>query len=102
MQALQVGAQALASLHPALASRVARRALQHGAGERFVGFEFDCGEARVRNVVKIATDKLVENAKSFFDSLASQKPTSIKGAYVKSISLSTTMGPGIKVENFVN
>lgn len=44
--------------------------------------------------------KLLDNAKAFFDSLQSQKPSSIKGAYVKSISMSTTMGPGIKVELF--
>jgi large subunit ribosomal protein L1 len=43
--------------------------------------------------------KLAENAKAFFDSLQSQKPSSIKGAYVKSTSISTTQGPGIKVEN---
>jgi large subunit ribosomal protein L1 len=49
--------------------------------------------------VSFGTDKLVENAKAFFDSLASQKPTSLKGGYVKSISISTTQGPGIKVEN---
>jgi large subunit ribosomal protein L1 len=47
-------------------------------------------------------EKLAENAKSFFDSLMSQKPTSIKGSFVKSISVSSTMGPAIKVENFVN
>ncbi len=52
--------------------------------------------------VSFGADKLHENAKSFFDSLTAQKPTSIKGGYVKSISVSTTMGPGIKVENFVN
>ena len=51
--------------------------------------------------VSFGADKLLDNAKSFFDSLQSQKPSSIKGAYVKSITLSTTMGPGIKVENFV-
>jgi len=43
--------------------------------------------------------KLAENAKSFFDSLMSQKPSSIKGAYIKTVSISTTQGPGIKVEN---
>ncbi len=48
--------------------------------------------------VSFGADKITDNAKSFFDSLASQKPSSIKGAYVKTISLSTTMGPGIKVE----
>jgi large subunit ribosomal protein L1 len=52
--------------------------------------------------VSFGADKLAENAKSFFDSLISQKPNSIKGSYVKSISVSSTMGPAIKVENFVN
>lgn len=42
--------------------------------------------------------KLEQNARAFFDSLHSQKPASLKVAYVKSISISTTMGPGIKVE----
>lgn len=36
---VQVDAHALRSLHPALASRVARQALHHLAGERFVGFD---------------------------------------------------------------
>lgn len=52
--------------------------------------------------VSFGADKLAENAKSFFDSLSSQKPQSIKGVFVKSISISTSQGPGIKVENFVN
>ncbi|HEY8886128.1 MAG TPA: 50S ribosomal protein L1 [Candidatus Microsaccharimonas sp.] len=52
--------------------------------------------------VSFGADKLNENAKSFFDSLVSQKPTSIKGSFVKSISISATQGPSIKVENFVN
>ncbi len=52
--------------------------------------------------VSFGADKLVENAKAFFDSLQSQKPSSLKGGYVKSITVSTTMGPGIKVENFVS
>jgi len=49
--------------------------------------------------VSFGAEKLTENAKAFFDSLASQKPSSLKGSYVKSISASTTQGPGIKVEN---
>jgi large subunit ribosomal protein L1 len=52
--------------------------------------------------VSFGAGKLNENAKAFFDSLLSQKPSSIKGGYVRSISISTTMGPGIKVENFVS
>lgn len=52
--------------------------------------------------VSFGADKLNDNAKAFFESLQSQKPASLKGGYVKSITIGTTMGPGIKVENFVN
>ena len=52
--------------------------------------------------VSFGADKLAGNAKAFFDSLQSQKPTSLKGAYVKGISISTTQGPGIKVESTVS
>ena len=49
--------------------------------------------------VSFGADKLADNARAFLTSLNSQKPSSLKGVYVKSISLATTMGPGIKVEN---
>lgn len=49
--------------------------------------------------VSFGAAKLEENAKAFFASLQSQKPASIKGAYVKSTSMATTMGPGIAIEN---
>jgi len=52
--------------------------------------------------VSFGAKKLEENAHAFFESLKSQKPTSLKGAYVKSTSISTTQGPSIKVENFIN
>lgn len=52
--------------------------------------------------VSFGAAKLEENAKAFFDSLQSQKPTSLKNAYVHSTSVSTTQGPGIKVENVAN
>jgi large subunit ribosomal protein L1 len=48
--------------------------------------------------VSFGADKLADNAKAFFDSLQSVKPSSIKGAYIKSVNLATTMGPGIKVD----
>jgi large subunit ribosomal protein L1 len=52
--------------------------------------------------VSFGPEKLLENATTFFDSLKSQKPASIKGQYVKSVFLSTTMGPSIPVENLYN
>ncbi len=51
--------------------------------------------------VSFGADKLAENAKAFFDSLASQKPSSLKGGYVKTTAVSATMGPSIKVEDIV-
>ena len=52
--------------------------------------------------VSFGAAKLAENAKAFFDSLQAQKPASLKGGYIKSTNISTTMGPGIKVENVNN
>lgn len=52
--------------------------------------------------VSFGADKLVQNAQAFLDSLKSQKPGSLKGTYVKTASVATTMGPGIKVEIGVN
>ena len=48
--------------------------------------------------VSFGGDKLHENAQSFFASLQSVKPSSLKSSYIKSVNLSTTMGPGIKVD----
>ncbi len=52
--------------------------------------------------VSFGAAKLEENAMAFFESLKSQKPSSLKGMYVKSLSISTTQGPGIKIENNLN
>ena len=49
--------------------------------------------------VSFGAAKLEENARTFFASLAAQKPSSLKGVFVKSTALTTTMGPGIKLEN---
>ena len=44
------------------------------------------------------TDKLVENFKALQDVLTKAKPSSAKGTYFKSVNVTTTMGPGIKVD----
>ena len=49
--------------------------------------------------VSFGADKLLENANVFFDSLKNQKPASLKGNYVKSVYLTTSMGPSIQIEN---
>lgn len=42
--------------------------------------------------------KLVENAQAVLDALTKAKPATSKGKYMKKITVSTTMGPGIKVD----
>lgn len=48
--------------------------------------------------VSFGGDKLADNAKAFFDSLQSVKPSSLKSTYIKTVNIATTMGPGIKVD----
>jgi large subunit ribosomal protein L1 len=43
-------------------------------------------------------DKLSQNLYAFLDRLVQLKPSSSKGVYFKGISLSTTMGPGVKID----
>jgi len=47
--------------------------------------------------VSFAEDKLVENAMAFLSTIIKLKPSSAKGTYVRSLYLSTTMGPGLKI-----
>jgi len=44
-------------------------------------------------------EKLLENYKALMEAIVKAKPAAAKGQYVKSISLSSTMGPGVKVNN---
>ena len=43
-------------------------------------------------------DKLHENARAMIDTLLKLKPASAKGTYMKSVTLSTSMGPGLKID----
>ena len=52
--------------------------------------------------VSFGAAKLLENAQVFFASLQSHKPSSLKGVFIKSTAIATTMGPGIKIENQTN
>ena len=42
--------------------------------------------------------KLVENLNAFVNTIIKLKPSSVKGNYIKNISISSTMGPGIKID----
>jgi large subunit ribosomal protein L1 len=48
--------------------------------------------------VSLGAEKLLQNIASFMDTIVRLKPASSKGIYLKSIALSTTMGPGIKID----
>lgn len=45
-----------------------------------------------------APEKIVDNAKEFFQTIMKLKPASAKGTYVKSLYLSTTMSPGVQID----
>jgi large subunit ribosomal protein L1 len=47
--------------------------------------------------VSFDIEKLLENLRTLIDTLVKAKPATAKGQYLKSISLSSTMGPGVKV-----
>jgi large subunit ribosomal protein L1 len=42
--------------------------------------------------------KLVENIKAFADAVSRAKPTGAKGTYIQRVAISSTMGPGVKVD----
>ena len=42
---------------------------------------------------------LVENFNAIYNTIAKARPATVKGAYMKNLVLSTTMGPGIQVDN---
>lgn len=51
--------------------------------------------------VSFGPDKLLENLVSFLERIIRLKPASSKGIYLKGIAISTTMGPGIRVDTSV-
>ncbi len=50
-------------------------------------------------VGKVSFDekKIAENVRAFYDAILKARPTGAKGSYVKKVSLTSTMGPGIKI-----
>jgi large subunit ribosomal protein L1 len=45
-----------------------------------------------------SADKLVQNIKAFADAVQKSKPSGAKGTYIERVAVSSTMGPGVKVE----
>jgi len=48
--------------------------------------------------VSFGADKIIQNLTAFLDTIVRLKPASSKGTYLKGIAISTTMGPGIKID----
>ena len=63
--------------------------------------EYRVDKAAIINVpigkVSFGVDKLAENFKTIADAIIKAKPAAAKGRYLKSVTVSSTMGPGIKV-----
>jgi large subunit ribosomal protein L1 len=51
-------------------------------------------------VGKVSFDeaKLVENIRAFIDAVSRARPSGAKGTYMKKVSISSTMGPGVSVD----
>lgn len=49
--------------------------------------------------ISFEADKLIENIQSFLTAVLRAKPASAKGIYMKSLVISSTMGPGIKIDS---
>lgn len=48
--------------------------------------------------VSFSAEKLEENIRAFVDSVAKAKPAGAKGTYIQRVAISSTMGPGVKIE----
>ena len=48
--------------------------------------------------VSFSKEKIVENARVFLDAIIKAKPQSAKGTYMKKVTITSTMGPGIKLD----
>ena len=48
--------------------------------------------------VSFGSEKILDNLKSLVDTVVRLKPSSSKGTYLKTVSLATTMGPGVKID----
>ena len=63
--------------------------------------EYRVDKAAIINVpigkVSFGVEKLAENFKTISDAIIKAKPASAKGRYLKSVTVASTMGPGIKI-----
>jgi large subunit ribosomal protein L1 len=48
--------------------------------------------------VSFTEEQILANVKAFVDAVAKAKPSGAKGTFVKKVALSTTMGPGVRID----
>jgi large subunit ribosomal protein L1 len=48
--------------------------------------------------VSFGVEKIVQNLTAFLETIIRLKPASSKGTYLKGVAISTTMGPGVKID----
>ena len=48
--------------------------------------------------VSFSEEQLTDNFKAVMDAIVKAKPSAVKGQYIKNITLTSTMGPGVKVD----
>ncbi len=48
--------------------------------------------------VSFGAEKLQQNLKTVYDALMKAKPSTVKGSYMKNVSVASTMGPGVKID----
>jgi large subunit ribosomal protein L1 len=48
--------------------------------------------------VSFGQEKLIQNISAFLDTIIRLKPSAAKGTYLRGITISTTMGPGIQID----
>jgi large subunit ribosomal protein L1 len=77
---------------------VARAVREHKAGK--LEYRVDKAGTIHLAIGKLSFDaaKLVENIQALLDAIVRAKPATSKGTYLKKISLSTTMGPGLRID----
>ena len=59
------------------------------------GLAFDTASA---SAFTFSEEKLVQNVKALADAVSKAKPAGAKGTYIQRVAVSSTMGPGVKVE----
>lgn len=66
-----------------------------------IEFKLDRSSVINNGIGKISfdNDKIAENARTFITAILRAKPASAKGNYLKSVTLSTTMGPGLRIDS---